>query len=141
MSSYILIGNNHNDKQWWNDLVRACAVIGDTFEIHCWPDETEEIKSALKYGKQVKTAWSGIVIRGTITSEFLAFLTDAKKPEDTQIYNKMTPFFTVNLGNRFNSDHYGTEVVLSKVARKSQPAVDRVLDQVSELGIVHRNVG
>ena len=141
MASYILIGNEHNDSQWWNDLVRVCGMVGDTFEIHCWPDETKEIKAALKYGKQVKTSWSGTVIRGIITREFLTFLTEAKKPTDTQIYNKMTPFFTVNLGNRFNSEHYGTEVIISKVARANQPAVDRILDQVSKVGIVHRNVG
>ena len=35
MSSYILVGNNYPEKKWWNEIVRACAVVGDPFEIHC----------------------------------------------------------------------------------------------------------
>ena len=48
MSSYILVNRNYDDKQWWNDIVRTCAVIGDPFEIHCWSDEKAEIQAALK---------------------------------------------------------------------------------------------
>ena len=77
MSSYILVNRNYEDKQWWNDIVRACAVVGDTFEIHCWSDETDEIVAALKYGHKVSSTWSGgTVIRGRITREFLSFLTE-----------------------------------------------------------------
>ena len=31
------------------------------------------------------------------------------KPTDTEIYNKMTPFFNVFLDDRFQSSHYGIE--------------------------------
>ena len=34
MSSYILVHRKDVDKRWWNNLVKACAVVGDTFEIH-----------------------------------------------------------------------------------------------------------
>ena len=142
MSSYILVNRNYEDKQWWNDLVKACAVVGETFEIHCWSDETDEIVAALKYGQKVKSSWSGgTEIRGRITREFLSFLTEKKKPTDTEIYNKMTPFFTIVFGNKLHSEHYGTEIIISKVIREKQPAVDRILDQMSEVGTVHRNIG
>ena len=73
MSSYILVHRKDVDKRWWNELVKACAVVGDTFEIHCWSDETAEIMAALRYGQKVKTSWSGgTVIRGRITREFLS---------------------------------------------------------------------
>ena len=39
-------------------------------------------------------------------------LLDLPKPTDTEIYNKMTPFFNVFLDNSFDSSHYGTEVYL-----------------------------
>lgn len=142
MSSYILVGRDYNDKRWWNDLVLACAVIGDSFEIHCWHDEKAEIQAALKYGHKVISSWSGgTVIRGRITREFINFLIDTKKPTDTQIYNKMTPFFTIFFGNKFHSEHYGTEIIISKVTRENQPAVDRILDQMGNVGTVHRNIG
>lgn len=105
MSSYILVGRNHDDKQWWNDLVHACAVIGDPFDIHCWFDEKAETMAALRFGHKVTSTWSGgTVISGVITQEFISYLTEAPKPADTEIYNKMTPFsvsssvagFTVN---------------------------------------------
>ena len=142
MSSYILVGGKYNDKRWWNDLVRACAIVGDTFEIHCWSDEKAESQAALKYGHKVSTTWSGgTVLRGRITKDFLSFLTEAPKPTDTDIYNKMTPFFSIFFGGKLYSEHYGTEVTISKVARENQPAVDRILDQMSEVGTVHRNIG
>ena len=142
MSSYILVGGKYDDKRWWNDLVRTCAVIGDTFEIHCWSDEKAETMAALKYGHKVKSSWSGgTVICGRITKEFISFLTEAKKPTDTEIYNKMTPFFSIFFGGKLYSEHYGTEVTISKVARENQPTVDRILDQMSDVGTVHRNLG
>lgn len=142
MSSYILVGGKYNDKRWWNDLLRACAIVGDTFEIHCWSDEKTEIQAALKYGHKVSTTWSGgTVIRGRITKDFLSFLTEAPKPTDTDIYNKMTPFFSIFFGGKLYSEHYGTEVTISKVARENQSAVDRILDQMSDVGTVHRNIG
>ena len=138
MSSYILVNLNYDDKQWWNDIVRACAVIGDPFEIHCWSDEKAEIQAALKYGHKVTSSWNdGTVIRGNITKEFLSFLIDSIKPNDTEIYNKMTPFFTIFFGNKFHSEHYGTEVIISKVARKSQPIVDRILNRMESIVTVH----
>ena len=71
----------------------------------------------------------------------ISFLTEAKKPTDTEIYNKMTPFFTIVFGNKLHSEHYGTEIIISKVIREKQPAVDRILDQMSDIGTVHRNIG
>lgn len=31
------------------------------------------------------------------------------KPSDTEIYNKMTPFFSIFFENGFSSEHYGTK--------------------------------
>ena len=142
MSSYILVNRNYDDKQWWNDIVRTCAVIGDPFEIHFWSDEKAEIQAALKYGYKETSSWSdGTVIRGKITREFLTFLTEAAKPTDTDIYNKMTPFFTIFFGNRLHSEHYGTEIIISKVARENQPIVDQILNRLESMVTVHRNLG
>lgn len=142
MSSYILVDQNHPDKKWWNDLIRACAVVGDPFEIHCWSDERAETAAALKYGEKVKHAWSGgTVIRGTVTKDFLNFLTDAAKPTDTQAYNKMTPFFTIAFGKQFHSEHYGTEIIISKAERPNQAEIDKILDRLETVGTVHRNLG
>lgn len=142
MSSYIMVHRNDVDKRWWNDLVRACAVIGDTFDIHCWSDEKTEMVAALKYGQKVASSWSeGTVIRGRITKEFISFLTEAKKPTDTEIYNKMTPYFNIFFDNKFHSEHYGTEIIIPRVTRRNQPTVERILDQMERVGIVHRNIG
>ena len=113
MSSYIEVNRNYPDKKWWNEIVRACAIVGDPFEIHCWSDESAEVKAALQFGHKVTSTWrEGTVIRGRITKEFLSFLTEAPKPQDTEIYNKMTPFFNVFLDSNFDSSHYGTEIYL-----------------------------
>ena len=141
MSSYIEVGRNYPDKKWWNEIVRACAVVGDPFEIHCWSDERTETKAALQFGHKVTSSWSGgIVIQGRITKEFLSYLTQAKKPEDTEIYNKMTPFFTIVFGNTLHSEHYGTEIIISKAVREKESVIDRILDRMEDIAIVHRNI-
>ena len=141
MSSYIVVDRNYPDKKWWNEIVRACAVVGDPFEIHCWSDERTETKAALQFGHKVTSSWSGgTVIQGRITKEFLSYLTESKKPQDTEIYNKMTPFFTIVFGNTLHSSHYGTEIVISKAIREKETTVDRILDRMEDIAIVHRNI-
>ena len=141
MSSYILVGQNYPDKKWWNEIVRDCAIIGDPFEIHCWSDESAEVKTALQFGHKVTSTWrEGTVIRGRITKEFLSFLTETPKPQDTEIYNKMTPFFTIIFGNTLLSEHYGTEIIISKTIREKACSVDRILDQMEEFAVVHRDI-
>ena len=141
MSSYILVGHNYPNKKWWNDIIKACAVVGDVFEIHCWSDERTEINAALQFGHKVTSTWlGGTVIRGQITKEFLSFLTESGKPQDTDIYNKMTPFFTIILGNKLHSEHYGTEIIISCVIREKEASVNRILDQMEDVAVVHRNV-
>lgn len=141
MSSYIEVDRSYPDKKWWNEIVRACAIIGDPFEIHCWSDESAEVNAALQFGHKVTSTWrDGTVIQGRITKEFLSYLTESKKPEDTEIYNKMTPFFTIVFGNTFHSEHYGTEIVISKAIREKDTSVDRILDRLEDVAIVHRNI-
>ena len=74
-------------------------------------EETECIDLALRYGKQKDTDWRyGKIIAGDVTPEFCVFLLGLPKPTDTELYNKMTPFFTIALDNGFCSEHYGTEL-------------------------------
>ena len=80
------------------------------------------------------------MIQGRITKEFLSYLTESKKPEDTEIYNKMTPFFTIIFGNKLHCEHYGTEIIISKAIREKARSVERILDQMEEFAVVHRNI-
>ena len=141
MSSYILVDRRYMDKKWWNEIVRSCAVVGHPFEIHCWSDERSEVKAALQFGNKVTSTWrEGTVIQGRITKEFLSYLIESEKPEDTEIYNKMTPFFTIILGNTLHSDHYGTEIIISRVIREKEISIERLLDQMERIATVHRNI-
>lgn len=141
MSTYILVNRNKKDKGWWNDLICACVRIGDPFEIHCWYDETDAAQQALQFGHKEPSTWhGGTVIKGTITREFLRFLLDAPKPTDTEIYNKMTPFFSIFFGNRLYSEHYGTEMTISKTVRENKAAISKILDEVEPFGTVHRDL-
>ena len=141
MSTYIQVNRNKEDKRWWNQLVRACAVIGDPFEIHCWYDETAAMMQALRFGHKEISNWhGGTVIKGRITREFISFLTEAPKPTDTEIYNKMTPYFSIFFGNRLYSEHYGTEMTIPKKVRENRDVIARILDEVESYGTVHRDM-
>jgi len=95
----------------------------------------------MQFGHKVTSTWrDGTVIQGRITKEFLSYLTESEKPEDTEIYNKMTPFFTIVFGNKLHSEHYGTEIIISKAIREKARSVERILDQMEKVAVVHRNI-
>lgn len=95
----------------WKKIMQEKLRSASHFEIHCWKEEQLEIESALQYGRLKGTDWShGSVITGIVTKEFTGWLLSLSKPADTEIYNKMTPFFSIFLDNGFSSEHYGTEL-------------------------------
>lgn len=104
----------HSTNQEWKDLIREHLHSAKSFEIHCWTEEPELIELALQYGEIKETDWAyGKVVSGEVTPEFVALILNQPKPTDTEIYNKMTPFFSISLDNGFFSSHYGTEVYLA----------------------------
>lgn len=108
----IQIGDNSlKDNHYWKKLISMFAVAGLKFEIHCWNEETEEIKGALAFGKEKTSDWAfGRIIEGIIDEKFIEMIHHTIKPQDTEIYNKMTPFFSIFIENGFYSEHYGTEI-------------------------------
>lgn len=141
MASYIWICDPMEDNHWWTELVRTCAVIGDTFEIHCWADEKEATALALDYGKKITSSWrDGTVIMGTITRSFLDGLAAIPMPQERSPYNKMTPFFTIRFGGVMSSEHYGSEIILSRIPEEKRIPVERILKKLESFGTVHRNV-
>lgn len=99
------------DNSRWKELVRAALENAQHFEIHCWNEEQECIALARKFGREKETNWRhGVVIAGSVTREFKEWILQLPKPADTDIYNKMTPFFNLFLDDIFQSCHYGTEV-------------------------------
>ena len=101
------------DNSKWLELLKEALKNAKTFEIHCWNGEDEWIAVALRYGKIKESDWTyGKMITGEVTPEFADMLLTMPKPQDTEIENKMTPFFNVFLDSGFQSSHYGTEVVV-----------------------------
>lgn len=110
---YVTLERNEKDNSKWLAYITAALDGAKTFEIHCWNEETEWIELALRYGKLKDDNWRyGKIITGDITSEFVQMLLSHSKPADTEIYNKMTPFFNVFLDDQFQSCHYGTELYI-----------------------------
>lgn len=99
-------------NQQWKYIIKQYLQAATSFEIHCWAEETEWIDIALQYGKLKETEWRyGKVIIGKVTPEFIEMLLNTPKPVDTEIYNKMTPFFSIFLDSGLSSEHYGTELI------------------------------
>lgn len=95
----------------WRQILSKKLGSASRFEIHCWKEETNEIQQALQFGTVKACSWEyGTIIEGRVTTEFVEYLLSLPKPTDTEIYNKMTPFFSIFLDNGFSSEHYGTEL-------------------------------
>ena len=109
----IYFDRTEKDNSKWIALLKEALKTAKTFEIHCWNGEDEWIAVALRYGKIKESDWTyGKMITGEVTPEFADMLLTMPKPQDTEIENKMTPFFNVFLDSGFQSSHYGTEVVI-----------------------------
>lgn len=109
----IYFDRTEKDNSKWIALLKEALKNAKTFEIHCWNGEDEWIETALRYGKLKESDWThGKMITGEVTPEFAEMLLTMPKPQDTEIENKMTPFFNVFLDSGFQSSHYGTEVVI-----------------------------
>ncbi|CDX00553.1 Hypothetical protein DPCES_0666 [Desulfitobacterium hafniense] len=133
----IQMGNQScQDNYYWKQLIAMFAVVGIKFEIHCWKEETEEIKAGLKFGKEKTTDWEfGTVIEGVIDDRFIDMLHHTTKPADTEIYNKMTPYFSIFFANGFSSEHYGTEIhIVSKLVDDTR--LTMLLEQLKSHSIV-----
>jgi len=119
MREMITFERDEKDDTRWKELLRQYLPTADTFEIHCWSDEGQWIELALRYGREKPGEWQhGAVIEGPVTDAFRAMLLGLPKPKDTELYNKMTPFFNVFLNNGFSSSHYGTEVYAAQEEEK-----------------------
>ena len=110
MQSIYFDGTEKGNTKWL-EMISKAIKTAKQFEIHCWNEEAEWIELALKFGTLKDSTWKyGKMITGEVTSEFADMLLSMEKPKDTEIYNKMTPFFNVFLDNNFQSCHYGTEI-------------------------------
>ena len=116
MYDEVYLDRTEKDNSKWLKLMTEALKGAKTFEIHCCNEEKEWIEEALKYGTLKKSDWKyGKIIEGDVTSEFITMILDMPKPEDVEIYNKMTPFFSIFLDEyNFQSCHYGTEIYVKE---------------------------
>lgn len=109
----VTLDRSEVDNSKWLSYITTALKDAKSFEIHCWNEESEWIELALQHGKPKDDDWRhGKIIAGDVTPEFVQMLLGLPKPTDTEIYNKMTPFFNVFLDSKFQSCHYGTELYL-----------------------------
>ncbi len=113
----VYLDRTEKDNSKWLELITAALKSAKIFEIHCWNEEEEWIEVALKYGTIKESDWKyGKIVTGNVTKEFSDMLLSMPKPTDIEIYNKMTPFFSIFLDEyNFQSCHYGTEIYIKEV--------------------------
>ena len=140
MTMFISVDSSLEDLNWWRELLRLYAREGESFEIHCWYDETDLIHLAEQYGIKVKSSIPEVtVVSGNVTQELLDLLISGNKPEDTSGYNKMTPFYTVRIGENFSSEQYGTAVYLTCESTEQYQQVDTLLQDMKKHASIYRN--
>ena len=112
----VYLDRSEKDNLKWVEMLKEALKGAKTFEIHCWNEENEWIDLALKYGTLQNSDWKyGKIIEGDVTPEFVTMILDMPKPTDVEIYNKMTPFFSIFLDEyNFQSCHYGTEIYVKE---------------------------
>ncbi len=105
------------NSDWWKKIIHHFVKQGDKFEIRCWNEEYKEIKKALTYGSLFQDESNyETVIKGVVSEQMIKEFLSMPEPMDKTIYNKMTIFFTINIGDNFCSTHYGTELYLYNVS-------------------------
>lgn len=103
------------DFDKWKTLLKENLKASKYFEVHCWNEEVEEINKILDYGNIVDSDWQyGKIIKGKVDNRLTEFILNIDKPSDNELYNKNTPFFLIFLDNGFCSEHYGSEIYITK---------------------------
>lgn len=116
------------DNAWWRSLIQEFAQLDSPFEIRCFREQTAEITEALRYGMIQDSDNGGeVTIKGQVTEAFLSHLIHTEKPCETDIHNKMTKFFMLNLGHTFCSSHYGTEIGIFNLSKSKVQAFERII--------------
>lgn len=109
--------NSYTTNDEWKQIIEPHLRKSSSFEIHCWNDEAKEIQKALAYGRLKETSWQqGKIISGLVTVNFIQHILSTTKPIDTDICNKMTPYFSIFLDDGFSSEHYGTELNIQETS-------------------------
>jgi hypothetical protein len=111
--------NRRINSDWWKELIKHFLRVGDSLEIRCWKEESDEIQQASRYGNLTDDNYE-VSIKGIVSEQFISELL-SENPTDKSIYNKMTKYFTINVereGIKFCSAHYGTEIYLIDVSDK-----------------------
>lgn len=105
--------NEYDDNIEWKNFISKYINTAKRFEIHCWNEENEYLEKALKFGTIKNSEWEyGNIVEGDVTDAFIKMILSTPKPTDTELYNKMTPFFNIFLDDNYSSSHYGTEVYI-----------------------------
>lgn len=139
VSFMISVDNTAEDNQWWKDLFRLYAKTGEYFEIHCWADETRQLQLAEQFGERACYIMPELkIIHGTLTERLIAFLLNEEKPTDCECYNKMTPFFTILIGDHFSSEKYGTEIILKSRCKKEEKQIEQVMTALASNAKIYR---
>lgn len=108
--------------------------------MHCWQDKVAEMEMISSFGKKIKSDWRHrSIYKGQISEEFLSFLYALPKPEDVAIYNKMTPFFTIQFSDTLDSSHYGTEILIMQAPPEAQEIIEKILCELEPITLVHRD--
>lgn len=111
--------NRRINSDWWKELIKYFLRVGDSLEIRCLKEESDEIQQASRYGNLTDDNYE-VSIKGIVSEQFISELL-SENPTDKSIYNKMTKYFTINVereGIKFCSAHYGTEIYLIDVSDK-----------------------
>ena len=125
--------DNSISSQWWKGIMNHFVKIGNVFEIRCWKEEIAEIESVSLYGAAVDDKYE-VSIKGSVTKELLEELL-TEEPTDKSIYNKMTKYFTIHVGNDLCdiwSEHYGTEMVIDIISDVDIEFFEKVMRQYPE---------
>ena len=121
-------------------MLRIYARPGEYFEIHCWADETRQLKIAEQFGERACYGMPDLkIIHGTMSEKLISYLLGEEKPKDCECYNKMVPFFTIVIGDHFSSEKYGTEIILKSRNKKEEKQIDQVLKSLESKAKIYRN--
>ena len=59
----------HISSLWWQELVKYFVHVGNSLEIRCWKEESEEIQQALQYGNLAEANYE-VSIKGSSNKFF-----------------------------------------------------------------------
>ena len=121
---------------FWKAMIQKTSQVATEFEIRCWKNEALAIETGEKFGERVNNfETEEVVYQGKITEEFISEILNNYLTGDGRL-KWFSIFLKKDKKNIFNSEHYGTVIVVRGISKEEFDVINDFSKKFKEVAYV-----